>query len=47
MFISLILIGSAVMIASAQDRSKDCDKPMLITAKEFTDDLDGSNDEYY
>lgn len=42
-----ILFAAAVMTAAAQDRSEDRDRPAPVTTNEITDDLDGTEDEYF
>ena len=45
--ILMMLLIASTRIAFAQERSKDRDNPTPITSNELSDDLDGSNDEYF
>ncbi len=45
MFIAAMLLCASTNFA--QERSKDRDNPTLLTSNELSDDLDGSNDEYF
>ena len=47
MFIAMTLLLAATSVAFGQERSKDRDNPTSLTANELSDDLDGSNDEYF
>lgn len=44
--IALFLVAASIA-AFAQERSEDRDKPTPIAANEVTDDLDGTDDEYF
>lgn len=45
--VALILIGTSVGMASAQERSTDRDSPTPLTANVITDELDGSDTAYF
>ncbi len=46
-FIAMILLFASTSVAVGQDRSKDRDHPTQLISGELSDDLDGSNDEYF
>jgi hypothetical protein len=46
-FIALTLLLASTSVAFGQERSKDRDNPTTVTSNELSDDLDGSNDEYF
>ena len=45
--IAMMLLFASTKVAIAQERSKDRDNPTPLSSNELTDDLDGSNDEYF
>jgi hypothetical protein len=47
MFIAMTLLLVSASVAFGQERSKDRDNPTPLTSNELSDDLDGSNDEYF
>lgn len=47
MFIAMILLLASTSVGFGQERSKDRDNPTPLTSNELSDDLDGSNDEYF
>lgn len=47
MLIAMMLLFASTSAAFGQERSKDRDKPTPLTSSELSDDLDGSNDEYF
>jgi hypothetical protein len=45
--IAAILLCASISLAFGQQRSEDRDHPTLLNSNEITDDLDGSDDEYF